>query len=204
MIRLSVTLVRHSLNSNRLLETIRCEAGEPQHLVYHQQRLDFSLKRLGYTITYSLEELISPPDKGLYRCRFIYDQTGYLIEYHPYQPRAIQTLKLIHSDINYSLKFADRTQLDHLFALKEAYDDVLIVRNGLLTDTSIANIALYIDDHWLTPKFPLLAGTTRSRLLDTRKIFTAALHVNDLKKASKIALMNAMMGFVELENGIIT
>ncbi len=204
MIRLNVTSARHSLNSKRLLETIRCEAGVPQHIAYHQQRLDFSLQRLGCTTTYSLEKLIFPPDKRVYRCRFLYDHTGYIVEYHPYQPRTIQTLKLIHADLDYSLKFADRTELDRLFSLKETCDDILIVQNNLLTDTSIANIALYLDGRWLTPQTPLLPGTTRSRLLDEQKIFTALLHVNDLKRVSKIALMNAMMGFVELENGIIT
>lgn len=203
MILPNVTLARLSLSSSLLLETIRCEAGSPQNLAYHQQRLDQSLKTLGYNLSYPLAELISPPDTKVYRCRFVYDDQNYTIEYHPYTSKPIQTIKLVYSNLSYSLKYADRTELNRLADLKEGCDDILIIQNDLLRDTSIANIALQIQGQWFTPEFPLLAGTTRARLLDEKQIMTAPLRLNDLKKASKIALMNAMIGFVELENGII-
>lgn len=174
------------------------------HLSYHQKRVDFSLQSLSYHTHYPLSKLISPPDEGIYRCRFLYDDQSYTIEYHPYIPRSIHQLKIVHSDLSYPLKYADRTKLNQLFAMKEECDDILIVQNGLLTDTSIANIALFIDNRWLTPSSPILKGTTRARLIDEKQIFPADLGVTDIPKASKIAIMNAMMGFVELDNGIIS
>ena len=44
-------------------------------------------------------------------------------------------------EADYRYKSADRSLLDRLFALRGAADDVLIVRRGLITDTSIANVA---------------------------------------------------------------
>jgi len=187
-----------------LLETIRCENGFPLHLSYHQQRLERSFQTLQSHKYYDLQSLINPPKEGVYRCRFLYNKEGYSIEYHPYSPKKITSLKLITCDtIEYPLKYTHRETLDHLFMQRGECDDVLIIKNNLLTDTTIANIALQIEGNWLTPDTPLLMGTTRARLIDTGFLTTATLHPKDVTKASKIALMNAMLGFIEVENGII-
>lgn len=188
-----------------LLETIRCEEGSPVNLAYHQKRLDETLLALGIVRTYDLRSLISPPDRGLYRCRFLYNAEECRIEFHPYSPRLVSSLKLLHANtLEYSFKYADRAALDTLFSHRGGCDDVLIVKNGFITDTTIANVALFIEGKWLTPVEPLLRGTARARLIDSGFLIPAPLTPKDIAKASKAALMNAMMGFVEVENGIIT
>lgn len=188
-----------------LLETIRCENGEANNLIYHQQRMERSLAKLGWRAIYDLESLILPPNDGLYRCRFLYDANHYTVEYHPYIPKKISSLRLLQADtLEYSLKSADREALNELFAQRGSSDDVLIVKNNLLCDTTIANIALLIDNQWLTPSTPLLEGTTRARFLDKGFLCAAHLTPKDIQKAAKIAIMNAMVGFVEVENGIIS
>ena len=187
-----------------LLETIRCVNGTPQNLPYHQQRLERALKQLGLSACFDLESLVLPPPEGIFRCRFVYDDTTFSVDYLPYLPKKITSLRLLYDDdIAYPLKYADRTPLERLFERRDGCDDLLIVKNGLLTDTTIANIALFIEGRWLTPDTPLLQGTTRSRLLDQGVLTPAPLTPQDIRKATKIALMNAMMGFVEVENGII-
>ena len=187
-----------------LLETIRCEGGTPLHLPYHQQRLDETLRSLGVDRNYELQSLILPPDGGIWRCRFLYGAEGYETEFHPYAPRTFSSLKLIRADtLDYPHKYADRQALDLLYRQRGECDDVLIVQNGLLRDTTIANIALLIGGKWLTPQQPLLRGTTRARLLEEGVLVPAPLCIEDLAGAERIALMNAMMGFVEVENGII-
>jgi 4-amino-4-deoxychorismate lyase len=187
-----------------LLETIRCEGGEALHLPYHQKRLEKSSQLLGIHKNYDLSTLIAPPDQELYRCRFLYDAKGYAIEYHPYTPKKISSLKLLTYDtIEYSLKYANREILNTLFEERGECDDILIVKNNYLSDTTIANIALYIEGKWLTPVSPLLEGTTRERLLDEKFLTLAPLTHEDIARASKVALMNAMVGFIEVENGII-
>ncbi len=187
-----------------LLETLRCEGGKPLHLSYHQQRLDEACRSLGIAATYELRTLIIPPDGGLYRCRFLYTRHHYRIEFHPISPRIIASLKLVHADcLHYPHKFSDRRELDRLFEQRGECDDVLIVRNGFLTDTTIANVALLIGGKWVTPEQPLLRGTARARLIDEGFLHPAPLLFEDIAQASRVAVMNAIIGFVEVENGII-
>lgn len=193
------------MKPNLLFETIRCEDGVIAHLSYHQKRLSASLQCLGSNTFFDLQELISPPQNGLYRCRFLYDATSYDIEFHPYTPRTISSLRLVVANtIHYPLKYLHRDNLNLLFDKRLECDDVLIVKDGILRDTTIANIALFIDGQWLTPQTPLLHGTTRARMLDEGVLLPAVLTPDDIPKAQKIAIMNAMVGFVEIENGIIT
>lgn len=187
-----------------LLETLRCENGSLLHLSYHQQRLEKSLRALQIAKSYDLRALVIPPSEGVYRCRFLYNADTYTIEFHPYTPKAITTLKLVTADsLDYPLKYSDREKLNHLFDQRGTCDDVLIVKNSLLSDTTIANIALLIGGKWLTPDAPILMGTTRERLIEEGFLSPASLRIDDIAKASKIAIMNAMVGFVEVQNGII-
>lgn len=188
-----------------LFETIRCQDGLAAYLDYHQKRLTSSLQCLGSKIHFDLQALITPPNIGVYRCRFIYDAASYRIEYHPYSARKISSLRLVvDNTIHYPLKYTHRDTLNYLFELRDGCDDVLIVKDGILKDTTIANIALHIDGQWLTPQSPLLYGTTRARLIDEGLLMPALLTPDDLLNTKKVALMNAMVGFVEIENGIIT
>jgi len=186
------------------LETLRCENGDIAHLSYHQYRLDITLNHFGIPPLYDLKYLIVAPKEGLYRCRFLYNAEGFSIEFHPYLPKSINTLKLIHADsIDYPFKYSDRTTLNTLYDQREECDDVLIVKNGYLSDTTLANIALYDGTRWLTPDKPLLEGTTRARLIHEGFLFPAPLPLDAVLHAKKVAVFNALMGFVEVEHGII-
>jgi 4-amino-4-deoxychorismate lyase len=186
------------------LETLRCEGGKARYLSYHQQRLNKTLRAVRCSGTHNLERLITPPDDALYRCRFLYDCTTYRIEYIPYTLKPITSLRILIADsIDYPFKSADRTALDELFTLRGGSDDVAIIRNGLLTDTTIANIALYDGKQWLTPENPLLEGTTRERLIAEGFLIPAPIRLEDIPSFKKVAVLNALMGFVEVENGII-
>lgn len=186
--------------SRLFLETIRAVEGEVFNLVYHQKRYESVLKKFNIKNPKSLLEHINPPATGTYRCRLLYNisKEGHTIEvtYHEYKKRDINSLKLVYDDnIEYSLKSACRDELDLLYGRRGKYDDILIVKNSLITDTTIANIAFYDSGRWVTPAQPLLKGTTRERLLMEKKIFESDIYVDDLKKFSKVALMNAMIDF---------
>lgn len=171
-------------------ETIRCEDYE----VFH---LDFHIKRIANTIgiNLNLSEYIYPINSKLLKCKVIYNKEGVVdIQYSEYKKRDIHSFQLLYDDtIEYSKKSCDRRALDALFLQKKAHDEIMIIKNGLLTDTSIANIAVFDGTHWLTPKTPLLKGTTRSRLLKEGVIFEQDITPKMLLSASKIALLNAMV-----------
>lgn len=179
--------------SRKFLETIKILDGVPFYLEYHQERLN---KALNTKKSYSLYDLIEPPRNGLYRCRIMYDIKEIKIEYLPYTKREVKTLKLVVNDtIEYSKKYANRDEINQLVNQKENCDDILIVQNGLVLDTSIANIAFFDGREWFTPKTPLLKGTCRARLLDEDKIIEKDISVQEIKSFKTIALMNAMIDF---------
>ena len=193
---MSVTLAQNSLVNNAFLETIKAQDGKIFHLEYHQRRYESVLSSYSVKEFESLQSFLSPPKKGLFRCRVLYTLTNIEVTYHPYSQREIKILKLVYDDnIAYDKKFANRDEINELFALREEADDVLIIKNAKVTDTSIANIAFFDGEKWLTPKEPLLKGTTRERLLKEHKIFEADISVKDLKTFTKVALLNAMIDF---------
>jgi len=183
--------------NNTFLETIKALDGEIFHLRYHQARYESVLGHFGVEVVQDLRRLITPPQKGLYRCRLVYDTKGFIeTSYHLYQKREINSLKIVHDDtIEYSMKYANREKLDALFAQRGNGDDVLIVKNGLVTDTTIANIAFFDGKRWLTPVLPLLRGITRQRLLDEAKIVEEEIRIQDVARFKQVALMNAMVDF---------
>ena len=182
--------------SKKYLETIKSIDGVIFNLPYHQQRLESVLHSLKNATIHKLSDILNPPKDGIYRCRVLYDENSVEIEYIPYYKRHVKSLKLIFNDeIEYSSKYADRSSIDELFLLKGECDDILIVKSGLITDTSIANIAFYNGTQWVTPKRALLRGIMREKYLQTEGLVEEDIFVEDLKTFSKIALMNAMIDF---------
>lgn len=189
---------------NKFLETIKIIDGEIYNLSYHQSRFESVLDFFHIQEKPLLKSFIKAPKKGVYRCRLIYCPTSldsFETTYVPYTKRDIRSLKIVVGDtLDYSFKYLDRSELDQLFLKKEECDDILIVKNELITDTSIANVACYLNGEWLTPKSPLLYGTTRARLIEAKKLKEADIRVEELLHAKKIALMNAMIDFDILED----
>ena len=183
-------------SSPTLLETIRCEGGQGENLHYHQKRFDRSRKELlGLCDMLDLVSYIKPPDNKLYRCRVLYGEKIESIEYLPYTPKDIHTLKIVPITFSYDYKFSDRTVFEKLLNENPDASDVIMVKNGLLTDTTIANIACFNGEKWITPKHPLLKGTMRAKLLDEGFLFEQDIKSDELESFEHVALMNAMIGF---------
>ena len=179
-----------------LLETIKCEEGKVFNLEYHQARCEHSRKKLLDCKTpLVLSQHIKPPKSGLWRCRVTYEEKIQSIVYLPYIEKIVQTLKIVSSNIVYDHKYANRDTLNHLLVTHPKASDILIEKNGLLTDTSIANIAFYDGKAWFTPSTPLLEGTMRAKLLDDGFLQTKEIKIQELKNYTQVALMNAMIGF---------
>ncbi len=194
---------------SRLLETIRVENGRPVHLDWHQKRLDKSQKLVfGRCQKIDLEREILPPpgcEFGVFKCRVLYQKQIESIDFQAYKPRKIETLKLVEAaDFEYNLKWEDRRGIDFLFEKRGAADEILILKNGFLTDTSIANIALFNGKKWWTPAQPLLFGTCRARLIFEKIIFPKSIAASEIFNFQKIRIFNAMLdwaGAIELEIG---
>jgi len=179
-----------------LLETIKIEDGTINNLSYHQTRFNTSRKELfNIREEIDLATLIQAPKTGLYRCRIVYDKKVHTVEYIPYVPKEIKKIKIVTSNIEYDYKYANREKLNTLRERERDFDEIIIEKEGYLTDTTIANIAFYDGDKWLTPSQALLPGTMRAKLLDEGFLHLKDIKSEDLKNYSQIALMNSMIGF---------
>ncbi len=186
-------------------ETIRIERGEIHNTKYHNLRLNGTIcANFDIKTSYDIRDYITlPEEEGIYRCRLTYDREIRDVSMSPYRKRAYHAIRAVDADIAYPFKSTDRSAIERLCETRGESDDILIVREGLLTDTSIANIALFDGLHWLTPATPLLPGTMRASLLEAGMLKTADLTRKSLQKATKFALMNAMTGFYQLKNIIL-
>lgn len=185
----------------QFIETIRIEEGVVCNLAYHNRRMNETRTALfGPLPPLELSDYITAPDnKGRIKCRVVFREKIEEITYAPYTVRGIKSLQLVHLDtIDYHLKSTNRDMLNTLFSQRCGHDDVLIVKKGLLTDTSFTNIALFDGEKWFTPSTPLLEGTQRAFLLDQGLIAIKQIDVEDLYSYRQVALFNAMIPFGEL------
>lgn len=184
-------------------ESIKLQNGAFFRLKYHQERVNKA-----FLAFYPNEEPISlletmsqhvVPQKGIFKCRIVYDSTVQSVEFTPYNMREIKSLQLLKCDLpSLPYKAEDRTGFNFAFAKRGNCDDVLLLKNGLLTDTSYSNIALFDGKDWFTPRIPLLYGTNRAELLETGKIMEKDIKAEELKNYKQIALFNAMIEFGEM------
>ncbi|MEL7589111.1 MAG: aminotransferase class IV [Prolixibacteraceae bacterium] len=186
----------------RLLETIRLENGILQNIFYHNRRMNASRTELFNTSdSIQLEKEITVPEelkRGLYRCRVVYGSVIDQIEFLPLSPKNFERLKIVHDNlIDYHLKFADRSGLEKLFSLREKADEIIIVRNGLVTDCTIGNLVFDDGNGWLTPATPLLNGTQRQALLDKKLIKEAEITERNLPHFLQAGIINV---FFDLKN----
>ncbi len=185
---------------SRLIESIKLENGRFHRLHYHQTRVDrslFDLFQLKNAINLSTEIARHPqPKTGLFKCRIVYEKQLESIEFFPYETRKIESLKVVHDhSIAYAFKFEDRSKIEELFEQRQFCDDVLIVKNGVVTDCSYSNIIFFDGYKWITPTTPLLKGTMRQFLLDAAEIKEQPVTIQDIPLFKSFRLINAMMGF---------
>ncbi|KXK42902.1 MAG: hypothetical protein UZ11_BCD004001077 [Bacteroidetes bacterium OLB11] len=87
-----------------------------------------------------------------------------------YYQKNIETFFLIeNNEIDYHLKYADRNSLNQLKLNIKNEDEIIIVKDGKITDTSFSNICFFKQNQWVTPNTPLLNGIKRQKYLDEKK-----------------------------------
>ena len=181
----------------RFIETILI-TDKIKNLHYHNKRMNKTRYDFFNLPPIDLSEYIKIiPNK---RVRVTYSKEIEKIEYFDLQKREFKTFKIVKSDIDYSYKFADRDKLNSL--KPKNVDEIIIVKNGYVTDTTISNLAFYDGKKWFTPKTPLLKGTKREELLNNGKIKVKNITPEEIKSYKKIALINAILGFyiIDMQN----
>lgn len=181
-----------------LIETVCYENDELLHSDLHNERLNCSRKNLfGLNDELKIENEIHIPsylNGETVKCRVIYKTRIEKIEYEKYVIRPVKFLKLVEcNNIEYAYKYADRSQLTSLCLLRGKADDILIVKEGYITDTSYANIVFLKDGSWITPINPLLKGIRRESYIRSGRILPVLIRPEDLSQFSEARIINAMI-----------
>lgn len=188
---------------SQLVESLQLKDGVIQNLENHQNRLNRSMEELyPESPKIDLASVISIPENccsGIYKVRVLYGCSIDQIEIEPYSFRKIKSLKVVSADhIDYHLKYSDRQILQNLYAQRGDCDDIIIIKNGLITDSFAANLVFFDGEKWVTPASPLLKGTKRQLLLDLGIITTKEIREEDIQCFQKVGLINAMIDFEEM------
>lgn len=133
--------------------------------------------------------------KGLVKCRIVYGKTINSMDFESYTMRSIKSLCIVESNtIDYSYKYHNREAINNLLAQRNDCDDILIVKNSLITDTSYTNVVFKDSDGGLfTPTSALLFGTKRQKLLDSAIIQEKEIRIDEIKSYEGLYLINAMI-----------
>lgn len=187
----------------QLVESLKLKDGVIPNLEYHNERMNRSKAELfPGSSEVDLEREIEIPANchlGIFKIRILYDQLIRSIEIEPYSYRSIQSLKVVHHEsIDYHLKYTDRQILQELFAQRGNCDDIIIVKNGFITDSFASNLLFFDGNSWFTPNTPLLKGTKRQFLLDEGIIIEKEIREVDIRNYQKVGLINAMIDFDEM------
>lgn len=186
-----------------LFESIKLKDGFIHYLEYHQQRMNYSQKELFPQATpIDLAKELSAIEMnplGTFKIRVLYGSKIERIEIDPYILRSIKSLQVVYDDdIDYHLKFADRQSLNGLYARRGACGDIIIVKDGYVTDSYYANLLFFDGQRWITSQSPLLKGTKRQYLLDNGLIFEEEIQAIDIPKFQKVGIINAMIDLDEM------
>jgi 4-amino-4-deoxychorismate lyase len=187
----------------QLVESLKLKDGVIQNLEYHQSRMNRSMNELFPDAEkIELAKAITIPENcksGVYKVRVLYGSSVEKIEIEPYSFRIIKSLKVVrHESIDYHLKYTDRQILQQLFAQRGNCDDIIIVKNGFVTDSFAANLLFFDGKKWFTPTTPLLKGTKRQLLLDQGIISEREIREEDIRSYQKVGLINAMIDLEEM------
>lgn len=182
-----------------LFETLAIEKGEVKNMAYHQARYERSLRQFYGKSAVKIQDLlglIQLPvhlQNQLVRCRIDYNADSTQIQYFEYARKNHRTFQpVICDDIDYGLKYSNRDLLNQLFSQRGDCDEIIIIKQGKVTDCSIGNLIFRQGNQWVTPDTPLLAGTQREKLLREGKIKEARISLDDITKFDEIRLINAL------------
>ncbi len=183
-----------------LFETICVKNGKILNLEFHRERFNQSFfEYYGFLPNIDIFKIDIPKYclNGVYKLKICYNDFDFDYKFSLYEFKAINSLKIVHDDnISYNLKYFDRSHLDNLHSKKGSGDDVLIIKNSLVTDTSFCNIIFYDKKSgWFTSNSPLLKGTMRAKLLKSGIIKEKQITIDDIFNFESYKLINAMRDF---------
>lgn len=184
---------------SRFIETIEFKNGILSNIELHNKR--FNKTRMDFYTNIEeldLREFLDTSSLNInstYKLTISYSETIDKISIIEYHKKIINCLKIVEAEpkFDYSYKYADRSGIERLLSKKENCDDILIIRNNLITDISFANIVFFDGSKYFTPSLPLFKGTKREKLIQEKLLSEEEIRVGDLHLFKYFGIINAML-----------
>ena len=186
------------------IETVKVKDGVFVNRRPHEERiLRTTLHFFHEPLAVKLSDEMIPINlsTGIVKCRIVYSMEVISIDFESYKIRNIQSLALVEDNlIDYNFKYYNRETINRLMTQRNDCDDILIVKNSFITDTSYSNVVFKnFDGQLFTPLSPLLHGTKRQKLLNKGVILEKKIHINDIKSFLGVYIINAL---VDIEDNL--
>ena len=187
---------------SRFIESIKVEDQKIFLAELHQKRMNETFSSLGKECKIDIHSLflnLEHDEDGLYKFRIEYDlENNFKTQIIPYAISQLDDFELvIDNEIDYSFKSADRNQLQKLKDKSRA-DEVIIVKNNQVTDTSYSNLLFLKEKTWFTSKSYLLNGVMRQNLLQKKEIKETEITLDNIKEFTHFQLINALNDFDDM------
>ena len=187
---------------SQFIESIKVEDQKLFNLALHQNRVNETFKNFGTENPIDLDKIfkdLEHDEDGLYKLRIVYDlNSKFVAKMIPYAYSEINKFALVENNTyDYSFKFEDRKTFD-LMKNKAKSDEIIIVKNNHITDSSYGNLLFLKGKQWFTPNTCLLNGVQRQSLLKSKIVKETEINLQNLKEFSHFQMINAMIGFEEI------
>jgi para-aminobenzoate synthetase/4-amino-4-deoxychorismate lyase len=194
-----------------LLETLRWSPGEQFYLLQqHLTRLRESAQYFDIPLAVDeIEERLRAAVAGEstpQRVRLLVSRDRVRVERQPHVPRAqpvsvrLARAPVDTSDVFLYHKTTNRAVYERARAETADCDEVLLWNGrGEITEATTANVIVELDGQQVTPPVScgLLAGTCRAALLGAGEIVERPVTIDDLHRATRLWLINAVQGRIE-------
>ena len=187
---------------SRFIESIKIEDQKAFLLDLHQKRVNQTFAHFGKEGSIDLAKIfknLEHDEDGLYKLRIVYDlDKKFTSQLIPYAIPEIENFQLVENNsYDYSFKFEDRKEFERM-KTKAKTEEIIVVKNNHITDTSYTNILFLKGKEWFTPTNYLLNGVMRQHLLHEKKIKETEITLQNIKEFSHFQLINAMNDFDDM------
>ena len=187
---------------SRFIESIKIEDQKAFLLDLHQKRVNQTFAHFGKEGSIDLAKIfknLEHDEDGLYKLRIVYDlDKKFTTQLIPYAIPEIENFQLVENNsYDYSFKFEDRKEFERM-KTKAKTEEIIVVKNNHITDTSYSNILFLKGKEWFTPSTYLLNGVMRQHLLHEKKIKETEITLQNIKEFSHFQLINAMNDFDDM------
>ncbi|GGP03825.1 4-amino-4-deoxychorismate lyase [Cloacibacterium rupense] len=187
---------------SRFIESIKIEDQEVFLLNLHQKRVNDTFAHFGVQGSIDLEKIVKDleiDEDGFFKLRIVYDlNKNYKTQLIPYAIAEINNFQLVENNTyDYAFKFEDRKEFERM-KTKAKTEEIIIVKNNCITDTSYTNLLFLKGETWYTPTTYLLNGVMRQHLLATKKIKETEITLQNIKEFSHFQMINSMNDFDDM------